>query len=210
MSKAPRKVRDKWRAKSWYSVFTPTYFGELNVASVPCEDPAKMMRRVVQTTLYDITGDFSHQSTKLNFIVVNVTGDKAQTILKGHEYSADYLRSLVRRGSSRIDGIFKVTSKDGYTTRVSIVAFAKERLKTSQEHGVRDAMREIVEDKAKTLNYDQLSHEMVLGKVGSDIYNEIKKIAPLRHVGVRKSKLLALPPEGMGKALETGKENKVD
>jgi len=31
---------------------------------------------------------------------------------------------------------------------------------------------------------------MVLGKIASDIYNEAKKIAPLRHVGVRKSKLL--------------------
>ncbi|MEM3575349.1 MAG: hypothetical protein QXQ76_06380 [Candidatus Bathyarchaeia archaeon] len=34
---------------------------------------------------------------------------------------------------------------------------------------------------------------MVLGKVASDIYNKAKKIIPLRHVGVRKSKLLAMP-----------------
>jgi len=31
---------------------------------------------------------------------------------------------------------------------------------------------------------------MVLGKIASDIYNIAKKIAPLRHVGVRKSKLV--------------------
>jgi len=37
-------------------------------------------------------------------------------------------------------------------------------------------------------------HEAVLGKLGSDIYNLAKKIAPLRHVGVRKSKLLSIPP----------------
>jgi ribosomal protein S3AE len=30
----------------------------------------------------------------------------------------------------------------------------------------------------------------VLGKIASEIYNESKKIAPLRHVGVRKSKLV--------------------
>jgi ribosomal protein S3AE len=34
---------------------------------------------------------------------------------------------------------------------------------------------------------------MVLGKMGSDVYNEAKKICPLRHVGVRKSKLLSMP-----------------
>jgi len=38
-----------------------------------------------------------------------------------------------------------------------------------------------------------MCHEMVLGKMGSDVYNEAKKVCPLRHVGVRKSKLLSMP-----------------
>jgi ribosomal protein S3AE len=37
---------------------------------------------------------------------------------------------------------------------------------------------------------DQFVQEMVLGKIASDIYNEARKVVPLRHVGVRKSKLL--------------------
>jgi small subunit ribosomal protein S3Ae len=193
MSKATKKVRDKWRAKDWYSIYTPSYFGELNVTSVPASDPSSLLGRVIINTLYDVTGDFSHQSTKLHFLVVNVKGDRADTIMKGHEYSADYLRSLVRRGSSRMDGIFNATSKDGYTTRVSVVAFARGRVKASQEHMIRDHMRKVVEEKAKSLTYDQLSHEMVLGKIGSDIYNVAKKIVPLRHVGVRKSKLMVMP-----------------
>jgi small subunit ribosomal protein S3Ae len=202
MSKATKKVRDKWRAKDWYSIYTPSYFGELNVANVPSSDPSRILGRVIENTLYDVTGDFSHQSTKLNFLVVNVKSDRADTILKGHEYSADYLRSLVRRGSSRMDGIFNATSKDGYTTRVSVVAFARGRVKASQEHMIRDLMSKIVEEKAKSLTYDQLSHEMVLGKIGSDIYNVAKKIVPLRHVGVRKSKLLVMPAGVMSKTPE--------
>jgi small subunit ribosomal protein S3Ae len=193
MSKATKKIRDKWRAKDWYSIYTPSYFGELNVANVPASDPGSLLGRVIENTLYDVTGDFSHQSTKLHFLVVNVKSDRADTIMKGHEYSADYLRSLVRRGSSRIDGVFNATSKDGYTTRVSVVAFARGRVKASQEHMIRDHMRKVVEEKAESLTYDQLSHEMVLGKIGSDIYNVAKKIVPLRHVGVRKSKLMVMP-----------------
>jgi ribosomal protein S3AE len=34
---------------------------------------------------------------------------------------------------------------------------------------------------------------MVLGKIASDIYNQAKLVAPLRHVGIRKSKLVAAP-----------------
>ena len=193
MSKAAKKVRDKWRAKEWYSVFTPAYFGEQNVALIPSEDPKKLIGRVVETTLYDISGDFSHQSTKLYFLVVSVTGDRCDTILKSHEYSTDYLRSLVRRGSTRIDGIFNANTPDKYLTRVSVVSFSHGRIQGSQEHAVRHVMGKIVAEKAAKLNYSQLSHEMVLGKMGSDVYNEAKKVCPLRHVGVRKSKLLSMP-----------------
>lgn len=193
MSKAPKKVRDKWRTKEWYSVYTPAYFGEQVVASIPSEDPKKLIGRVVETTLYDITGDFSHQSTKLYFLAVSVTGERSETILKSHEYSTDYLRSLVRRGSTRIDGIFTANTTDKYLTRVYVVAFSHGRIQGSQEHAVREVMGKVVSEKAAKLSYSQLCHEMVLGKMGSDVYNEAKKVCPLRHVGVRKSKLLSMP-----------------
>ena len=194
MSKATRKVRDKWRLKEWYDVYSPPYFGENMVASIPCEVPSAVLGRVVETTLYDITNDFAHQSIKLYFLVVNAKDHRADTILKSHEYATDYLRSLVRRGSTRLDGIFNATTKDQFSSRISVVAFTRDRINASQEHGVRQVMRQIVDEKATALNYDQLSQEVVLGKLGSDIYNLSKKIAPLRHVGVRKSKLLSYPP----------------
>jgi small subunit ribosomal protein S3Ae len=193
VSKATKKVRDKWRTKEWYSAYTPAYFGEQMIATIPSEEPKKLIGRVVETTLYDITGDFSHQSTKLYFLVVSVAGGRAETILKSHEYSTDYLRSLVRRGSTRIDGIFTANTVDKYLTRVYIVSFSHGRIQGSQEHAIRGVMGKVVAEKATKLNYSQLCHEMVLGKMGSDVYNEAKKVCPLRHVGVRKSKLLSMP-----------------
>jgi len=190
-----RRLKDKWRLKSWFTVVAPPSFGELEVATIPCEEKGKLVGRVVETTLYDITGDFSHQTIKLYFLVVSVEGNKAKTVMKGHEYSTDYLRSLVRRGTSRIDGIFNVTTKDGFLTRVSIVAFSRTRIKTSKKKAIRKAMKEVIEKKAKNLTYDQLCQEMVLGKIGSDVYNLAKKICQLRHVGVRKSKLILMPKE---------------
>jgi small subunit ribosomal protein S3Ae len=180
--------------KEWYDVYSPPYFGEKIVAGIPCETPEALLGRVVETTLYDITDDFAHQSIKLYFLVVNTKDHRAETILKSHEYATDYLRSLVRRGSTRMDGIFNATTKDQFSMRISVVAFTRDRIKASQEHGIRQMMKQIVDEKAAALNYEQLSQEIVLGKVGSDIYNLAKKIAPLRHVGVRKSKVLSIPP----------------
>jgi len=54
-------------------------------------------------------------------------------------------------------------------------------------------MKEIVDEKAQTLDFGQIVHEMVLGKLASDVYNKARKVTALRHVGVRKSELLAMP-----------------
>jgi len=188
-----RRVKDKWRGKSWYRVVSPPYFGNVELGSVPADETQKLIGRVVEATLYDITNDFAHQYLKMYFQITRIDGKTAQTMFKGHEYSRDYLRSLVRRRTTRVDGIFNVTTKNGYTLRISICAFTLARIKTSQEYEIRKIMQKIAEEKASALTFDQFVQEMVLGKIASDIYNEAKKIAPLRHVGVRKSKLLRKP-----------------
>jgi small subunit ribosomal protein S3Ae len=189
-----RRVRDKWRGKSWYAVTSPPYFGNTELGLIPADDPDKLIGRVMDATLYDLTNDFAHQYLKMYFQVLKVDGKTAQTIFKGHEYSRDYLRSLVRRRTTRVDQILDITTKDGYKLRVAVCAFTLSRIKTTQERAIRAVMRQIVQGKASELTFDQFVQEMVLGKIASDVYNEAKKIAPLRHVGIRKSRLLAQPP----------------
>ena len=189
MSSKRRRVRDKWRGKSWYTVLAPPYFGNVELGAVPAAEPEKLIGRVIDSTLYDVTNDFAHQYLKMRFQITEVDGKTARTMFKGHEYSRDYSRSLVRRRTTKVEGIFNVTTKDGYKLQMAVCAFTLSRIKTSQEQAIRTVMRKIVAEKATVLTMDQFAQEMVLGKIASEIYNEAKKIAPLRHVGVRKSKL---------------------
>ena len=193
MSASKKRVKDKWRSKDWYSIVSPSYFGGSELGSVPADDSSKLIGRVVDSTLYDLTNDFAHQYLKMFFQVSEVEGKTARTIFKGHEYSRDYLRSLVRRRTTRVDIIDNITTKDGYQMRLAVSAFTLARIRTTQEHAIRAMMKKIVEGKAKELTFDQYVQEMVLGKIASDIYNEAKKVTPLRHVGIRKSKLVAQP-----------------
>ncbi len=193
MPKKRRRVKDKWRGKAWYKVVSPPYFGGVELGVIPADDPSKLVGRIVDATLYDITNDFAHQYLKMYFRVADVEGKTARTIFRGHEYSRDYLRSLVRRRTTRVDGIFGVTTTDGYGLRMAVSVFTLTRIKTSQEQEIRAVMRKNVEEKASSLTFDQFVQELVLGKIASEIYNEAKKIAPLRHVGIRKSKLTLQP-----------------
>ena len=190
-----KHVRDKWRSKAWYMVIAPSFFGNVELGALPAEEPKQLIGRVVEATLYDITSDFSHQNLKMFFQINKIEGKTARTLFKGHEYSRDYLRSLVRRRTTKVDGIFNITTKDGYKMRVAVSALTLSRIRTSQEKIIRSMMDKTVKEKAAALTLDQFVQEMVLGKIASDVYNEAKKVAPLRHVGIRKSKLVAQPAQ---------------
>jgi small subunit ribosomal protein S3Ae len=193
LSKKTKRIRDKWRGKAWHTIIAPSFFGNIELGTVPAEEESKLIGRVIEATLYDITGDFSHMYLKLFFQINEFEGKTAKTQFKGHEYSRDYLRSLVRRRTTKVDGLLNLTTKDGYKLRIAVSALTLSRIKTSQEKLIRSIMERIVKEKSAALSLDQFVQEMVLGKIASDIYNEAKKVAPLRHVGVRKSKLVGQP-----------------
>ncbi len=192
MSRSSR-VRDKWREKRWYTMIAPSSFGNIGIGETPAGSPKHLVGRRVETTLYAISGDFNQIHIKLYFQINEVKGDNAFAHFAGHDFTRDYLRSLVRRGSSRIDGILDVTTKDGYRLRVYAIAFPVRRAKTTQQAAIRKIMKEIVMKRASELSFDAFVQECVLGKIGSDIYNRAKIIFPLRKCEIRKSKLLAMP-----------------
>ncbi len=194
--KVSGKVRDKWKLKQWVTVLASPSFGSMPIGRVPITDVEKPAGRVVETTLYDILKqDPQHYSFKLYFQIDRVEGDTAYTILKAHEYSREYLRSLIRRGSSMSDLIKDYTTKDGYVVRVYTVALSQGRMNASKKHEIRMITDKIIGERAASLSYDQFVQETVLQKLASDVYNEAKKVTRLRHVGVRKTKLISRPHE---------------
>ena len=174
-------------------VVAPSFFGNVELGAIPAQEPEQLIGRVVEATLYDITSDFSHHFLKMFFQVNEVDAKTAKTLFKGHEYSRDYLRSLVRRRTTKVDSLINLSTKDGYKLRIAVSALTLSRIKTSQEKIIRKMMDKTIHEKANALSLDQFVQEMVLGKIASDIYNQAKEVAPLRHVGIRKSKLLAQP-----------------
>ncbi|MEM1695295.1 MAG: 30S ribosomal protein S3ae [Desulfurococcaceae archaeon] len=190
-------VKDKWKLKKWYEVIAPPLFGNMSLGTIPSDDPDKLIGRVLETTLYDITGDITQVHVKLYFQIVSVEGDKAITRIKGHELARDYMKSLVRRKSSKIQGIFDIQTKDGYVLRITIITLTSYRCKSSQKIAIRKLMKEYIVKKASEATLDELYTEILNGKISNDIHALAKKIYPVRRVEVYKTKLLMIPtPEG--------------
>jgi len=183
--------------KKWYEVLAPPVFGNVTIGTTPADDPLKLIGRVMETTLYDITGDITQVHIKLYFQVIDVKEGKAVTRFKGHELARDYIRSLVRRKSSKIQGIFDVTTKDNYRLRLTVITLTAYRCKTSQKKAIRKIMKEYIEERVPQLTLDELINEMIFGKMSQEIAEQARKIYPVRKVEIYKSKLLMIPtPEG--------------
>lgn len=193
----PKAVRDKWKLKKWYTVIAPPVFNNAVLGTTPADDPLKLIGRVMEVTLYDLTGDFTQVHVHLFFQIIKVEEDKAYTRFKGHELARDYMKSLIRRRSSKIQGIFNVQTKDGYGLRITAVALTAYRCKTSQKRAIRKIMQNIIVKRAAEMTFDELIQAMLFGDLAQEIFQEAKKIYPLRKVEIYKSKLLTIPgPNG--------------
>jgi len=189
------RTRDKWREKTWYQILAPDYFDNKEIGATPSGSADLLIGRTVEPTLYDLTGDFDKIHVKLRFKILEVTGQQAKTSFYGHEWSSDYLRGLVRRGTSRIDWIGPILTKDDYLMRISVIVFTNTRAKTSQEHSVRKAIEKVIRAHAKKHVFDELVTKVILGDLASDVFDEVKKIIPIRECEIRKSKVLKGPEE---------------
>jgi len=168
-------------------------FGRTPVGETIANDPNRIVGRIIETTLGELTNNFSKQNTKLKFRVDRVAGDSAYTKFVGHEMTTDYVRSLVKRRTSRIDSIVDVTTVDGYQVRVKPSCFTVKRARANQVKTIRELSRQVVLAKAVGLDLNQLVQEIVMGKLSLDIYKEAKAIYPLRRVEVRKTEIMAEP-----------------
>lgn len=188
------RVRDKWRDKQWVVVNSPPAFGGSPLNYVPITNPEGAKGRVIENTMYDILRqDPTQHQTKVFVQIDRVQEGTATTIFKGHEYAKEFLRSLVRRGSSMINYTHDYTTVDGYTFRVVVVAFSQKRLNSSKKHEIRMVAHKTLSEKIQKLNIDQFVQEATMGKMGADLLTETKKVASIRHIGIKKTKLISTP-----------------
>jgi small subunit ribosomal protein S3Ae len=186
------RVRDKWRDKQWIVVNAPSAFGGGALNYIPITDPVQAQGRVIENTMYDIMKqDPTQHQTKVFVQIDKINDGVASTIFKGHEYAKEFLRSLIRRGSSMITFMHDYTTMDGYTFRVAVVAFSQRRLNSSKKHDIRMISHRILSSKIPKLTVDQFVQEATMGKMSADILVEAKKVASIRHIGIKKTKLIS-------------------
>jgi small subunit ribosomal protein S3Ae len=192
---ARRTKKEGWKSKKWYNVIAPEMFGHTNIGETPADEPENLIGKVMDTTLGDMIDDWSKKNTKMLFKIYEVDENGAQTRFIGHEMARDYMRSLVKRRTSKIDANILATTPNGYKVRIKPSCFTVRRARRTQIKTIRKIMHDIVTSRAKKLDFAAFIQEVVLGKISSDIYKEAKEIYPLRRVEIRKTEVVYRPKE---------------
>jgi len=181
--------------KRWYTIHAPEMFGREELGTTPADEPDQVLGRTIETTLGDLNQDASENDTKLTFKVNDVGSDSAYTEFVSHELTRDYLRSLVRRGASKVEAYVTVLTTDDYRVQIQPVAFTTKKADESQEKAIRRTMIDQVESAAEERTFESLVESVVEGRMSSAIYSDAKTIYPLRRVEIQKMTLEAHPEE---------------
>lgn len=200
MSQKPKRKKKakakkvSFKDKDWYEVITPKIFKFKPIGEILGLDNT-VLGRTVEALLYDFTNNFNDINLKLRFKVINVSTDtkKCETMFLGHQYTNDFIRSLVGRGSTKIQTILNLTTKDGFIFRVTTICNTIKRARNSQQIIIRKIMRDILKEFAKSLNHEKFIIGMIYGEFQNQIARVAKSIYPLSSSKLIKSSLISFP-----------------
>ena len=206
---AARKIKDKWKSKVWYNLLAPEMFNKQLLGETLSDTPDKLVGRIAEVTVQDLTSDFSKMHIKLQFKVDRVQGQDALTQFIGHDMTSDYIRRLTRRKRTRTDLTIDVTTKDGWKMRVKPMAITDRRIQSSKQRVIRAIMKKTVADTAAKQSVGEFVKGIISGDLAKTIALGCKPIHPVSRVEVRKSEVTAMgaiPTEPITPAAEAAEE----
>src|SRR5437879_12965197 len=175
---AARENKDKYRPQVRSNRIAPEMCNKQVLGETPTDTPDKLVGRVTEVTLQDLTGDFSKMHIKLAFRVSQVQGQDALTQFVGHDMTADYIRRLTRRKRTRTDLTVDVVTKDGWNVRVKPMAITDRRIQTAKQRVIRTLMTKTVGDVASKQSISEFAKGNISGELAKTIALAYKPIPP--------------------------------
>ncbi|HWQ65501.1 MAG TPA: 30S ribosomal protein S3ae [Methanospirillum sp.] len=178
-----------WKAKSWYKVYSPENVGKVYLGETVTDDPAKLIGRTMSAPLSELVNDYAKQNVKMKFSITEVAGDAAYTSFIGHEVARDYIRSLVKRRTSRIENIINFVTKDGRKVRATVTCFTLTRAEQSIQHLIRKVMTEEVLKHGVENELGVFVNGIINGDISKEAFRRVKELYPIRRIEIIKTKV---------------------
>jgi len=209
-----RKAKDRWKAKSWYSLHAPRMFNYAIIGQTPSDIPDTVPGRTTQAPLHMLSGGYSQKHFMLKFRITEVRGLNAFTNYIGHHLTTDYLRSLTRRQQCKLSSNYIIETKDGISLRIKPIMIIDKKLQRSTMRDMNLNAQKIITDTISSTTLDVSLKRIFSGDLSKEIAKSVKSIHPIRRFEVNKievlnpSQLMENPPneEELEKLLDNKEE----
>lgn len=184
-----KKGKDKWREKIWYSIVTPAFLGEKEIATSPSMGPENMIGRKIEMPVSDLTGNFKKSNVKVIFKVESCQGTRCMTAFVGHYVNDDSIRRMVRRRKERIDVIRSEYTQDGYGVTVKVVGVSDTKLTSGKRADIRILMDRFLGERISSANLQDLVGYLIGDEIANDLAKTTRQIYSVKKLEVRKSEV---------------------
>ncbi|MCD6367812.1 MAG: hypothetical protein J7L45_01875 [Candidatus Aenigmarchaeota archaeon] len=179
-------MASKIKGKEWYTLVAPLMFKNKILGETLVTDPKDVVGRTVIKSFPELGGHPSKYYVRIKFKAVDVKGKIITTKFVGQECLRDFILQMVRKGSSRIDNVVKVTTKDKKNLIIKSIAITLRRTNTSIKSKVRKEIESMIKEKAEKMKVADLVNSVLRDSFQIQIRKNLNKIYPIKKFEIRK------------------------
>ena len=188
--KIRKKVTDKWKKKSWFTLIAPAEFERKELGETVVEKPESLIGKTIKVTARELANQPKKQHIQLKFKVVSYTGNRADTIIVGHEIKDSFLKRIVRRRSSKIMSVKTYLSKDNTKFRIKFIIVTEKKVSRKQKASLKKKTEDMTVKIISQIENNKVIDELVFGTIPNKIYPELKPIVPVKRIEITKSSII--------------------
>ena len=186
MAKTAKTV-SAWKQKKAYVIVAPDNFESQEIGHTLASDPSRISGRTAKVSLGDLTGDRSKQYLTVVFELTDVNGDRVNTKFKKFYMAEGYLKSRIRKGSSKLDYMTE-SAFGGVKVKLKMMVLSRNRITTPQRKQIIGTINDIL-GRHRSVSFEQFLQAVIFGKFGTEIYKSIRTICAISRVEVYELKV---------------------
>ena len=176
--------------KQWYQIIAPKMFGSKEVAQTLSVDESYVKNRIMESTLLELSKEFSKFYIKVKFKIDKVEGTKAYTKFIGHDVMRERVSRMVQRRTKRVDSVVDCETKDGVGIRLKSIIILNGNVSSSIKSKTRHTCNEVLQKGVKKMDFEDAVKEIINGKLSLEIKKTCGKFSSVKDVEICKSELL--------------------
>ena len=185
-----KRTVDNWKRKKWYTISADSLFENRELGKTVSLDSKNLNGRIIKKTLNEITNNIRDSNYELSFKITKVVAGNAQTELILMNTKPVYLKRIARRGTSKIENVIFVTTKDGKNLKLKVVFVSGKKYPTPLRKEARNQIKDFYTQEIKSKTLKEAWNDIVYQKFTEKAKKKLVKLGYVRTVIVAKAKLL--------------------